>query len=406
VMRGNEVAYNFIHDYRVIDDKIPLEQTSAIYLDDLMSGVNVHHNIIVNGQTGIHVSGGQDNDIENNIILKTDRVFYTGNPGNDPNKIGDLDDVAAYVIETFPEWAVKYPDILLTLEEPGPPHRNVMRYNLSDIKPSIIDSFIKRGTITDNLVTEENIFVNPDQLDYRVKSDSSMASTLTDIPTNANFDIDMVGLKVSDNRPSVNPLNSGNDGFSKYYPLNNTVNVNPYDCTFHWEESQYADSYKLVIATDAGLENIVYEEEVYTNFCNVKNLDAGATKYYWQVYAQNNLRQINGEFSAKDQVYSFETKGSEWVYESDSKPYISVDLSEKYNAKVFLNEGEKNSSMSSSPCLNRTSLDKKSEKSRNVLNADDVVYKLADKTLSNDAMKPAKYTKTTILFYLKHLINI
>ena len=394
VMRGNEVSYNFVHDYRVHDDRVPLEQTSAIYLDDLMSGVAINHNIIVNGNTGIHVSGGQDNDIENNIILKTDNVFYTGNPGNKAENIGDLDDVAAYVIETFPAWAEAYPDILKTIEQPGPPHRNVIRYTLSDKTPSIIDSFIKRGTIEENYVTTEDIFVNPALLDYRVKSNAPIATTLPGIPAEGRFDINLIGLQVSENRPDVNPLSGVSGEFSKHYPENNAMNVNPYNCTFMWEEAQYADSYKIVIATDSAMQNVVYEDEVYQNFCTVKNLDAGAGKYYWQVYAKNNLRQINSEFAAVDGVYSFGTKGAEWIYESDSKPYISVDLSHNYNEKVFMEEGKTETSGALS--LNRTALDDKMEKSRNTLNVDGVVYKIADKSSRFDAVKTSKYQKTTV----------
>lgn len=372
IMRGSEVSYNFIHDFRVHDDKIPLEQTSAIYLDDMMSGVAVHHNIIVNGQTGIHVSGGQDNDIENNILLGLDRVFYTGNPGDDPNKLGDLPEVAELAI-TYPGWSEKYPDILKTIENPGPPHRNVIRYNLSDRTPSVIKRFIELGTVSDNLMTEEDIFSDGDKLDYRVKSDADIISELPNILTDSNFDIENIGLEITDNRTTVNPKVDEKSEFVKYYPENNKETVNPYDCVFSWEEAQYADSYKLVIASDENMENVVFEEDININLCHVKNLDTSDTKYYWQVYAKNHSRQNNSEWSALEGVYSFKIKKN-WIYESDSKPGFAVDISAYCNEKAFLKEGETDAQ--DTTYLNMTKLNSVMEKNRNSLNVDGVVYKL------------------------------
>lgn len=385
VMRGNEVSYNLIHDYRVHDEKIPLKQTSAVYLDDMASGTALHHNIIVNGTIGLHISGGQDNDVDNNIILKTDRAFYTGNPGDDPVKLGDLPDVAKTVLETYPIWKEKYPDIQKSVDAAGPPYRNVIQYNLSDITPNIMQRFIDLGTVSDNLVSTEDIYNDSKNLDYTIKSGSSVLSSLPNALSTSNFDIENIGLQLTENRTSLN-INSGE--FTKYYPQNNSKNLNPYDLKFFWSESEGADSYKLVIATDENMKNVVYEKEVYDNFCNVKNLDTDYGKYYYQVYALNKLRQKTDSVVATDGVYSFETNGESWVYESDSKPCITVDMSGKNNSKTLVGEGETNVSVSDDTfCINRTKLENIEKESRNVLNVDGVTYKIADKSSQNDALK-------------------
>ena len=64
--RGNEVSYNFIHH---IDSIFVGWGVHGIYLDDLVSGVTVHGNVLyeISGY-GVQHGGGRDNLITNNVL--------------------------------------------------------------------------------------------------------------------------------------------------------------------------------------------------------------------------------------------------------------------------------------------------------------------------------------------------
>jgi hypothetical protein len=73
--RGSVIRYNFIHDTGGYSMKSPgvweyPRFTWGIYLDDFTSGVHVYGNVIARAaRGGIKVHGGQDNIIENNVIV-------------------------------------------------------------------------------------------------------------------------------------------------------------------------------------------------------------------------------------------------------------------------------------------------------------------------------------------------
>ena len=73
---GNVVRYNFI--YNVGSENY---NPDGIYLDDAVSGQKIYGNLLVNIPSNlIHVGGGRDNVITNNIIV---------NPGNNALRSDD-----------------------------------------------------------------------------------------------------------------------------------------------------------------------------------------------------------------------------------------------------------------------------------------------------------------------------
>ncbi|WP_181703812.1 right-handed parallel beta-helix repeat-containing protein [Chthonobacter albigriseus] len=80
--RGNVIEGNYLHDI------VPLEEPSllatpdepkamevrGIYLDDLLSGTSVLHNILINVCQPIIVGGGRDNRIEGNLLARPPRT--------------------------------------------------------------------------------------------------------------------------------------------------------------------------------------------------------------------------------------------------------------------------------------------------------------------------------------------
>ncbi len=81
--RGTEIAYNYIHDYKHLDERTH-DNGVGVYLDDRLSGINIHHNIIFsNGigedANGIQNGGGQHNKINYNTIVDADETMTRTN---------------------------------------------------------------------------------------------------------------------------------------------------------------------------------------------------------------------------------------------------------------------------------------------------------------------------------------
>jgi nitrous oxidase accessory protein NosD len=67
--RGNVIRYNFIHD---LFGNGARNDVTAIYLDDLASGVDITGNVIIDVHRAILVGGGRDNRLENNVVANCD----------------------------------------------------------------------------------------------------------------------------------------------------------------------------------------------------------------------------------------------------------------------------------------------------------------------------------------------
>lgn len=106
-MRGTQMNYNFIHDvlgYGRKDGTGPWTSPDfswGIYLDDGTCGVRVYGNIIARAELGgVHIHGGRDNSIENNIIVGGTRqqMTYSGYTEKEPH---------------FPEMTKKYQETIV-----------------------------------------------------------------------------------------------------------------------------------------------------------------------------------------------------------------------------------------------------------------------------------------------------
>ncbi len=62
---GNEIAYNHIINADRDDGRL----IAGIYLDDGLSGTNVHHNVIEKSGRGVFTNGGALNTVDNNVLI-------------------------------------------------------------------------------------------------------------------------------------------------------------------------------------------------------------------------------------------------------------------------------------------------------------------------------------------------
>jgi hypothetical protein len=131
--RGNEIRYNFIHDVSASPRWSAFAQarglgTHGIYLDDCVSGIHVHGNVLyrITGGNAVVLGGGRDNIVEDNVIARCWRALQADSRGigainTTPDDSWNLlqrlsGDGVRYQQEP---WASAYPDLAVIPNDPA-----------------------------------------------------------------------------------------------------------------------------------------------------------------------------------------------------------------------------------------------------------------------------------------------
>lgn len=301
ISRGTVTAYNYLHDLN------PVKQTSrgfnlAIYWDDSACGQYAHHNIIVNSNLPIY-SCGHMNYYKDNIMVNTREGMNFNNNYATPSRIATWQTSVANILnkelyfERYKNFELGATDKWAQLNAFSEVTGNL---NVKSGEVTLSSHTVDYGKVENNIKLDEcSDFVNPDKQDYRIKSDSETAKSLPGLLTE-EFDIEAIGT----NQEIV--LNSKTAPFRQYYPKNGTKGVGSTDLTLNWEKAMGANRFRVVIAKDPELKNVVYDEEVHYNYYTVPYLDAGET-YYWKVYAKNISREFGSEWESNGAPYMFTT---------------------------------------------------------------------------------------------------
>lgn len=308
--RGQEIAYNYFHDFDTVSQKAGY--VTAIYLDDLLGGVNSHHNIFYNIEEPVSYTGGSDNKFDDNIIVSCESAgrFASGGYGNSSFKnaysnfvklqipnVATIDDYGKYKNLNSLFFLNEWPSLGLSI-------KNNLFYN-NKTAPRFSDDIKQMLNADDNIISYDekykDMFVSPDDGNYTIKPDAQIGSgyeTLKDIT------MDKIGLYKSDTREqTVIPLG----GFRQYYPYNHSDGVNGEALYFQWDKSFGADYYIIEIALDKDFENIVYSANVPFNYASVKNIENSGDTYYWRVYAMSDGYGCKEKLLSSDEYMVFKT---------------------------------------------------------------------------------------------------
>jgi len=174
--RGNVVRYNYIHDLG------NASMVQAIYLDDCASGTTVFGNILVRAGRAVQIGGGRDNLIENNIFIACNPAVQVDARGLTwasfwfDGRDNTLIDRLRAMNYDKPPYSVRYPELARILEdEPAVPKGNRIVRNICvggrwlDLLDGLTERII---FIKDNLVDVPQVFLSPDEGDYRLREDS------------------------------------------------------------------------------------------------------------------------------------------------------------------------------------------------------------------------------------------
>jgi hypothetical protein len=145
--RGNMIRHNFLHD---LFGKGSRNDVTAIYLDDLASGVNIFGNVVTDVHRAILVGGGRDNSLENNVLancniaISMDARGVTGAISIMSQNSTLMKRLTAMPFGS-PPWSTRYPELAKILQdEPTIPKKNVFQRNIAyHCKQSAINPIAK-----------------------------------------------------------------------------------------------------------------------------------------------------------------------------------------------------------------------------------------------------------------------
>lgn len=345
---GSEIAYNYMHDFNMENF------FCGLYNDDSYAGTNWHHNICVNMPRPSINGLGMDMNFNYNIAYN---CIYPQNAGNRmprESMYGDnmkkeaehvVNDLGEYYNEAFPQikeslkrepyfamWntvffgnvGVKTGGATVSGSEDVLPIyggktviRNGEKYDITG----------KNGTNAGNpyFESEEGIFKDIEHQNYEINPESQLAE---DYPELLEIKMDEIGL-INPEKRLKKP-----EGFKLKYPSNGLKNVQAKEIKFSWDTLEGATKYRIVIARDRALTDIVIDDTIIeqgnANIYTVNGLDLN-TIYYWKVY---------GIGLAKDNVFTIESKGDAYTFKTSARNVIDKEPLKVAldSVKVFLSQ--------------------------------------------------------------------
>jgi hypothetical protein len=311
--RGNIFRNNFVHDIGGRG-----RYYSAIYLDDLLSSLEIDGNIFAELQDGcLAINGGRDNKITNNVFVNIPRAINMADYRTTPGRWG----LPKSTLRRAPFyrnaiWSKRYPELARILDdEPGAAKGNVVERNLFfnanfqvPVAPYISlknnlwlcpdqESLAKdKVSCEKNGYTSANVklevgdpkFVNPTARDYQLRPDSPVWALLSGFKP---IPMEKIGLL-----PQGDPQRLRLPPFRLLAPVANSV-VNPEQLVFAWAPSSAATRYRLLVSADPEFKTVLVETTTRTPWAVVDLLEYGKS-YFWKVEAQTLGRQLQPTWNA------------------------------------------------------------------------------------------------------------
>ncbi len=176
--RGNRIRYNLLSDIRGMDGS-----GQGIYLDDCMSSAEVYGNVFQGIRRAVHLAGGRDHQVVNNVFVDCATSVDFDGRGLDGSAIWQavqkvLRDGATNVPWTL--YTNRYPELAtvepyLRAAKGVPPAGNLLARNIS-IGGAFLAlrqfATVKHIAQQDNLVDQDPEFYSRERADYRLRRGS------------------------------------------------------------------------------------------------------------------------------------------------------------------------------------------------------------------------------------------
>ncbi len=300
-----ELAYNFCYDYTTKNEKLakmPEVLVQGFYMDDAANYAYIHDNMFYNGNyASMMLGGGQYNTAERNIIIdmkgtpisvdnRTEVWLFNYIPNYLPQSL-----YVANVMDNI----IKYPYVANVPHDTIPPYGNRVADNISNTEFKFNSRFAELSDMENNITVKDlSSFVDPENLDFRLKSDSPLGKKYPSLNED-NFDLSKVGCELSVTEDIER-------SFSLISPIDKEVDFDYKENLLLWEDANMADKYHLVIAKDKNFKEIVFDDDVPYNWYKGENLENN-TEYFWKVTAKNTSFKRKSQWESESGVMSFVT---------------------------------------------------------------------------------------------------
>lgn len=282
INRNNKIYENYLHDIIAKNDFITSPYAHAIYLDDMESGHEVFRNIVARANNGVVINCGMSNNVHDNTFIDCSKngvmvsMFGMGNKDNIERQTTQaLNALKNPAYDRFPDIKADFDSGLIAY----PARNTIVGNNAINAPMSYSDSIMNDyyNVIKDNNTLTKDDFVDADNMDYRILNKSIKTQALGE-----DYDMSKIGVQVSEFEE--NPMKC--EPFHLIYPKNGTIGIDTDSLTFSWERPIGADRFRIVVAKDPELKNVICDAETYETVYTLNNLKASTT-YYWKVYAKN-----------------------------------------------------------------------------------------------------------------------
>ncbi len=313
--QGIEVMFNYVHDLN------KEHSYCAYYNDDGQAGVKWMYNVSKDVTTQSITGLGADFNMSFNLAINNVRGVGLGSRMTwGADTYGDEGSLYKEVVKVLEsdygaEYLKKYPHVAEypTRKPYSAPYNAIAYGNVGvNTRGKAVNSypqdeykyFAKEFTydgktidITKTNATPEgnphfdysdDYFVDPENQNFSIKPDSEIAKAVPEI---LKIDMTKIGIQ-EDKLDSV--FRIPEDGFRLRAPMNGEGSVQTKNTLFSWDQVRGASKYRVMIATDKEMTNLVYDNTVWEmnsdNHVNVDTLSLN-TVYYWQVEAIGISRQ-------------------------------------------------------------------------------------------------------------------
>lgn len=339
---GTIIEYNYFHDCEPINALDANFGTDAIFLDDGHSGNTVRNNIFRGGVAKrgimIQIGSGRDNVVEDNTFINASYAVHGDDRAasyrsdDDGNMYKEL---TSTPYNTLP-YLARFPQMEKAVQEWGKekilyPHGTSIKNNLLvNSQSTIAKNYYTYGVVENNIeTTDEDIFVDKDSQDYRVKKENVEKFNLNNI-ISEDFQINLIGVQTEKRKLGE---------FFRTYPQNGASDVAAQGFTISWQSLDGADEYDYIIAKDENLKDIVSSGKTELNSAEITGLENN-TVYYWTVYAKSIGLNNEQTVSAYGDVYCFKTMEHDILDKSSLKRMIKTAKSAMENIHEGENIGE------------------------------------------------------------------
>lgn len=353
--RGSEVAFNYIHDLN--EEKL----VCGLYNDDGYSGTNWHHNVCTNMYFSTTHGLGLDENYNYNLSVNCkvpgtvgSRMTWSeslyGENGSLKNEVKTALAVGGNVYKkAFPELEES-----LKRTPYSAPWNSCFFGNVGvntggkTLGDTAIGEIEEYGAKTLNRNGEEisivglngsaegnphfdysdDYFVDAANQNYNIKPESEIAKAVPEL-----LEIKMEEMGLADEE-----MLSHRENFRLKEPSNGDEAVDSKLVTFSWDRVENATKYRLLIATDPEMQNIVYDKTMVENGNNnhaeVDSLLLD-TVYYWKVQAIGLARQNQFVIENYNGPYIFRTARKNELDKENAE--IAIEAIKEFNTEISKN---------------------------------------------------------------------